>query len=94
MTEWMQIVFLLAVIGLLIVTPVPMMMPQGPKPKPGDEVCPMCKRALLEAHHHGVTILPRPKGPRPSAVPMPSQKPVVVGGGGETGPSSDRPPVD
>ncbi len=72
----MQIVFLLAVIGLLIVMPVQAMMPQGPKPKPGDEVCPMCKRALLQAHHHGVIVLPRPKGPRPLPVRPPDLPPL------------------
>jgi hypothetical protein len=70
MTEMAQIAFLIGLIGLLIVwTPPPL--PQGPKPKPGDDVCDFCGRALLTMHDHGVRVFPRPKGPPPKGIPGP-----------------------
>lgn len=77
MSEWAEVAVLVGLLGLLIVTPW-RSRSQGPKPKPGGDVCPMCKRALLTAHHHGVTVLPRPMGPRPVPAKCPP-RPIETG---------------
>jgi hypothetical protein len=66
MSVEIQIILLGAILGLLIVWTPPKLYDR--RPRADDEVCPMCKRALLTSHHHGVTVHPRPKGPRPKAI--------------------------
>ena len=76
MNDLTQIIILLAIIGLLIVWQ-PLLGrrdAEGRKvrdPMPGEDVCPMCKGALLTTHKHGVWVLPRPKGEPPAGIPGP-----------------------
>ena len=76
MTDLTQIMVLLAIIGLLIVWQPPLGRrdAEGRKvrdPLPGEDVCPVCKGALLTSHKHGVWVHPRPEGPPPEAAPRP-----------------------
>jgi len=77
-SELTPIVILLAIIGLLLVWHPPLARTdaEGRKvhdPLPGEDVCPLCKGALLTTHKHGVWVHPRPAGPRPGPVrPGPS----------------------